>query len=275
MDSILKGEMRDQRGSNLTLRLLDGDIELPTPQSPIEDWYIRVRDIPLIDLTDADIARACRQKIYLDVLVPICIKRIEVHPMAGDMYEGELVASLKYLPFTYWAAHPDQKESYLSIAEKAFAETSANEVHTTQRDQEGSNVFGGNPMKTEVANEGKAQPIKTILCDLLRKSSDRPHVREILDALSTDYTEGNGLETVRESVIETLASKEEFSAKTGSPIATLAELRSRFETAETDRVVLACRIKGNLMVIVTNQALDELTSILSYPLMDSATVGPS
>jgi hypothetical protein len=103
-----------------TFRELDGDFPLPISSSALEDWYIEVRDTPITGLTLGDLARACRQAIFPEAVVPVCLDRLEVDPLAGDLYDGDLVRALKGLPKDYWRTHRVEMERFLSLAERAF-----------------------------------------------------------------------------------------------------------------------------------------------------------
>ncbi|HUB23801.1 MAG TPA: contact-dependent growth inhibition system immunity protein, partial [Tepidisphaeraceae bacterium] len=70
--------------------------------SAIGNWYIRVRDVPLDELTTSDICRAVRQKTHLDYVVPIALHLLEQSPLAGELYEGELLLAFDSLPEKFW-----------------------------------------------------------------------------------------------------------------------------------------------------------------------------
>lgn len=85
-----KGNLRDfQQGNSL-----------------LEQWYNAVRDVPIVDLQDGDLCRACRQQLFLEYLVPVAAERLRLRPLAGDLYDGELFASLKEVPVAYWKDNP-------------------------------------------------------------------------------------------------------------------------------------------------------------------------
>ena len=105
---------------DLTFRDLDENIDLQTPTSALEKWYIDVRDIKLKMLTVGQLARACRQDVFSEFIVPFCLNELENDPLAGDMYDGELVLALKKEHQSYWRDHPIEREKYLKFAEQAY-----------------------------------------------------------------------------------------------------------------------------------------------------------
>ena len=79
---------------DVTFRALDGNRVLPEPRSALEQWYLAVRDVPLRQLGVPDLARAIRQGLFTDQLVPIAIDELTRDPLAGELYDGELVAAV-------------------------------------------------------------------------------------------------------------------------------------------------------------------------------------
>ena len=71
----------------------------------------------------ADLARACRQNVYVEATVPLSLKQLEEDPLAGELYDGELVRSLKSVPGSYWRAHPKERERLLALADEAYRQT--------------------------------------------------------------------------------------------------------------------------------------------------------
>ena len=62
--------------------------------SGLEEWYRKVEVVPLLELSDGDLARACRQNLFLESIIPIALERIRASPAAGDLYDGEIARSL-------------------------------------------------------------------------------------------------------------------------------------------------------------------------------------
>ena len=57
----------------MTMRELDGDVHLDKPTSALEIWYISIRDLEIGELTIEHLARCCRQNIFPEIIVPICL----------------------------------------------------------------------------------------------------------------------------------------------------------------------------------------------------------
>jgi len=125
----------------MTFSLLDrekGITELPPvtdEEYPLPAWYCSVRDVALEDLTLGDIAKACRQQIHLDYTVPIALIRLTTDPFGGEIYEGELLASMKSVPREYWAGHLDDGDVLMSCLRKVLkTEHTSEEVRQDAED---------------------------------------------------------------------------------------------------------------------------------------------
>ena len=81
----------------MTFRKLIGKLDVAkahNQQSSLEQWFERVIDIPLDELSVEDLCRAIRQDLYIDHLMPRVLEVMKDDPLAGDYYEGELIAAL-------------------------------------------------------------------------------------------------------------------------------------------------------------------------------------
>ncbi|HGV3501805.1 contact-dependent growth inhibition system immunity protein [Providencia sp. PROV259] len=65
--------------------------------SPLDDWFYRVIDVPISDLSIEDICRAIRQKLFLEIILPNACNILKDEPLAGEYYDGELIASIASL----------------------------------------------------------------------------------------------------------------------------------------------------------------------------------
>jgi len=110
--------------SKITFALLDkqnGIVDLPPTSDeeyPLPTWYRSIREIPLDKLEVEDICKSCRQQLHLEFIVPMSLDRLASDPLIGEMYDGELVVSMKYIPQSYWANHVDEAKITKSIVEK-------------------------------------------------------------------------------------------------------------------------------------------------------------
>lgn len=77
---------------SLTFRKVDGGAEVG--DSSLDAWYSQIRETPISEFGDGDLARACRQKLFLEHVVPSVVFRLVENPLAGDLYDGELLSSL-------------------------------------------------------------------------------------------------------------------------------------------------------------------------------------
>ncbi|CAI1016231.1 contact-dependent growth inhibition system immunity protein [Serratia liquefaciens] len=81
----------------ITFRKLIGNINItkePGQQSPLELWFDRVIDIPIEELAVEDLCRAIRQDLCVDQLMPRVLDVLTEDPLAGEYYDGELIAAL-------------------------------------------------------------------------------------------------------------------------------------------------------------------------------------
>ena len=106
---------------NTTFAQLDELDGIPASSSsteeefPLPTWYREMRDIPLGQLTIKDISRACRQSIHLDQVIPIALDFLEADPLAGEIFDGELLVAMKAVPFAYWRDNQTQRDQLLDI----------------------------------------------------------------------------------------------------------------------------------------------------------------
>jgi len=85
---------------------------------PLPAWYRAVRETPLEELGVEDICKACRQQIHLEHVVPLTLRLLQSEPLAGEMYDGELLASLKSVPSDYWPTHVAEAAMLKSVCEE-------------------------------------------------------------------------------------------------------------------------------------------------------------
>ncbi|HEY3986928.1 contact-dependent growth inhibition system immunity protein [Cedecea sp.] len=62
--------------------------------SPLELWFERAIDIPIEELAVEDLCRAIRQNLCVDQLMPGVLDVLTEDPLAGEYYDGELIAAL-------------------------------------------------------------------------------------------------------------------------------------------------------------------------------------
>ena len=86
--------------------------------SYLTEWYLSVRDIHLSQLGVGDVCRAIRQDLFVREVLPVAIALLNDDVLAGERYDGELVAALSGLSFRYW----QENESAAYQAACALAE---------------------------------------------------------------------------------------------------------------------------------------------------------
>ncbi len=127
--------MHSKKNNPVTFASLDrekGISELPPATSeeyPLPAWYRAVREIPLEELGIEDICKACRQQIHLEHIIPMALRMLQSNPLAGEMYDGELLVSLKSVPAEYWQKCGEDAATLKEVVEKALAfDTTSDEV---------------------------------------------------------------------------------------------------------------------------------------------------
>ncbi len=109
-----------------TFRQLDGGTDLA--KSSLDDWYDGIRDVKLRELQDGDLARCCRQNLFNEYVVPVAIDRLQLRPLAGDVYDGELLAAMKSIEMAYWTANQAESKLLREIAVRAKVDTDDDEI---------------------------------------------------------------------------------------------------------------------------------------------------
>lgn len=99
----------------LTMRSLEKHPSSDDGYSALDEWYRSIRDIPLDDLPTGDIARSLRQCLFPDFVVPVAIRHLRDNPLAGELYDGELLASLRNVDVEFWKRREELKSELARI----------------------------------------------------------------------------------------------------------------------------------------------------------------
>jgi hypothetical protein len=91
------------------------------PDSPLADWYQRVRIVPIDHLSLEDVCRAVRHDIFLAEVFQRAIEYLEDDPFCGDLRFGELITTLSQRPRVFWDANPDCFASFVAVASRLSA----------------------------------------------------------------------------------------------------------------------------------------------------------
>jgi hypothetical protein len=133
--------MNEKPSARLTFAILDrqkGFANLPPAKDeeyPLPAWYRAVCETPLDELGLEGICKACRQQIHLEHVVPLALRILKAEPLAGEMYDGELLVSLKSVPLDYWPAHHDHVLPLKPIVEVACQNmNSADDLYRDMRE---------------------------------------------------------------------------------------------------------------------------------------------
>lgn len=61
---------------------------------PLDEWFYNMVQKSESELDILDISRMLRQKVYLDIAIPLAWERIMENPFCGEMYDGQLLEIL-------------------------------------------------------------------------------------------------------------------------------------------------------------------------------------
>lgn len=81
----------------ITFRKLIGGINEKNDSdknSSLEQWLKGVIDTPINELSVEDLCRSIRQDLFIDQLMPRVLEVLAEDPLAGEYYDGELIAAL-------------------------------------------------------------------------------------------------------------------------------------------------------------------------------------
>ncbi|HEK1688668.1 TPA: hypothetical protein SMR42_005075 [Pseudomonas putida] len=70
--------------------------------SSLTEWYLLVRDTPLDHLGVGDVCRAIRQNLFVNELLPFAVILLHDDVLAGERYDGELLAALASVSTECW-----------------------------------------------------------------------------------------------------------------------------------------------------------------------------
>lgn len=91
---------------SVTFEELDRQKSIPAPTTaddmPLPVWYRSVYRVPIDQLETRDLCKALRQAVHLEAIVPLVIDKLKADPLAGDMFDCELLAALSRVAPTFW-----------------------------------------------------------------------------------------------------------------------------------------------------------------------------
>jgi len=94
--------------------------EMRTPCSPLAAWYDQVREKRFRDFSIGDWCKCVRQELYLKYVIEWVVSKLRDNPLAGDMYDGELVNALTSVSPAFWDDHNREKEEITAIVRCAY-----------------------------------------------------------------------------------------------------------------------------------------------------------
>jgi hypothetical protein len=107
--------------STTCFRDLESSPVIGDEQSALGEWYASVRDTPIRELGVDDLARACRQGLYLDHVVPVALSVLRDDVNAGSQYDGELASVLTRLPPPFWRSNGDLLRSAADVLKRGMS----------------------------------------------------------------------------------------------------------------------------------------------------------
>ena len=106
-------------------------IEIEEPfhlEYPLQAWFASVYDKPLNLFSEGDLARATRQQLFLEHIVPMNLQLLAKDPLAGEYYEGELLQALQSVPSKYWLQHVHMRQLLQGIVKTVYNSTNDREL---------------------------------------------------------------------------------------------------------------------------------------------------
>jgi hypothetical protein len=109
--------------SNESFQSLDGKKKQTQPVSdaPLAKWYESVRSQPIAELSHADLARALRQSVHLDVTLPHALERLQRDPLAGAPFAGELLRAVLDVAPEVWAERAGERKMASALVDAVLA----------------------------------------------------------------------------------------------------------------------------------------------------------
>jgi hypothetical protein len=106
-------------------------------QYSLSIWYSKIQKKRLSELTDGDLARFIRQKMFLKYVVPEILERIWKNPAAGELYYGEVLEALSKLNDDFLRSnHKISQEIYKFLIEVNNNKLISNDFEWTYEGEE-------------------------------------------------------------------------------------------------------------------------------------------
>jgi hypothetical protein len=86
--------------------------------SSLSEWYESIRNKRFTEFTIDDLCRSVRQNLFVYFLLPTILKVLTVDPFAGELYDCELIISLKAVDSSIWKKSPVESIAIRSIIEE-------------------------------------------------------------------------------------------------------------------------------------------------------------
>ncbi|MDQ1236104.1 hypothetical protein QE450_003602 [Paenibacillus sp. SORGH_AS306] len=106
---------------------------------PLSIWFETILATKLKDLSNGDLAKMIRQKIYIKSVTPEALKRLKVNPIAGYLGDGGLLESLVSVENDVWKGAPEIAYTLLIFLEEFMAFFHANQLTFPEDEERFSN----------------------------------------------------------------------------------------------------------------------------------------
>jgi hypothetical protein len=80
---------------------INGELYI-SPDYPLTEWYNVVRNKRISELSDSDVSKFIRQRLFLIYVVPEVLKRLKKDPTIGELYCGEMLTALYKVEDAFW-----------------------------------------------------------------------------------------------------------------------------------------------------------------------------
>jgi len=92
----------------------DEDAE-EAPDSPLAEWYARVRKRPLREFNAADICTTISQTLYLKYTVLVALDWLRQDLLTGPLYKGQLLHAMGNIREDFWCVHDAERAEFEAL----------------------------------------------------------------------------------------------------------------------------------------------------------------
>ena len=88
---------------------------------PLQEWYNQLIDKTIQEITPGDVARMLRQEMFPDLAMTKAIELLQENPFAGELYEGEILATIAGMENSSVISYTEELQIILKDASERIA----------------------------------------------------------------------------------------------------------------------------------------------------------